>query len=356
MAATANRWSRGGRAATLITSAFVTRVNTDSQGAARSVTWRNAATGSVVTEEARTIVMAAGAIETPRLWQNSGLPNPNGWVGRGLTDHFLDAVIGVMPFDIGASKGPWSAARADFPGSGMLEMTGALPGDAAALLTASNSGIAGYYGPPTDPHGADVVGRLIGIPLKTALSHVDRLMVLNAITDDDVEFQNRVSVSTTWPPDEHGPVARVEMHWENRSQRTIRNRDLLVEKAVRLLRAAGAIKVFRLNSPPVLLHLQSAMRMGSTEDDSVLDGNGEARWVRRLFVADGSALANSIGGPNPALTIQALATRTAEKIFQKYFGGDPWVGKDAPVSSIDPAVTQAVRERGRTCQACHSLT
>ena len=41
------------------------------------------------------------------------------------------------------------------------------------------------------------------------------------------------------------------------------------------------------------------MRMGVSPDDSVLDQYGEARWVKRLFVADNSALANGIGGPNP---------------------------------------------------------
>ncbi len=108
-----------------------------------------------------------------------------------------------------------------------------------------------------------------------------------------------------------------------------------------------------MNWVPVLGHMQSTMRMGLTADDSVLDENAEARWVKRLFIADGSALANSLGGPNPALTIQALATRTAEKIFQLYFGGDPWVTREAPVSSIDPAVTLAMTEPGRSCHVCH---
>lgn len=87
------------------------------------------------------------------------------------------------------------------------------------------------------------------------------------------------------------------------------------------------------------------MRMGADPEDSVLDSNAEARLVKRLFVADNSALANSLGGPNPTLTMQALATRTAEKIFQLYFDGDPWVRSEAPVSSIDERVTRAVLER-----------
>lgn len=80
----------------------------------------------------------------------------------------------------------------------------------------------------------------------------------------------------------------------------------------------------------------------------MLDGSAEARWVKRFFIADNSALANALGGPNPTLTTQALATRTAEKIFQRYFDGAPWIGQESPVSSIDPAVTQAVIARGLT--------
>jgi choline dehydrogenase-like flavoprotein len=113
-----------------------------------------------------------------------------------------------------------------------------------------------------------------------------------------------------------------------------------------LLKAAGARAIVRLNWPPVLLHIHGTTRMGTSVADSVLDPNAEARWVKRLFVADNSALANSLGGPNPTLTTQALATRTAEKIAQLYFGIEPWVGREAPVSSVDPSVTRAVREAG----------
>jgi hypothetical protein len=57
-------------------------------------------------------------------------------------------------------------------------------------------------------------------------------------------------------------------------------------------------------------------------------------------------LANGLGGPNPTLTTQALATRTAEKIMGKYFDGEPWVGIETSTSSIDDKVTQAVIDRG----------
>ena len=178
------------------------------------------------------------------------------------------------------------------------------------------------------------------------MANIDRLLYIDVFTDDDVEWQNGVSLSAIVPPTEHGPVPRVEIQQRNRSARMIANRQFLVAQAVTLLRRLGATRVHRINKPPFLIHSHSTMRMGVSADDSVLDRNAEARWVKRLFAADNSALANGLGGPNPTLTTQALATRTAENIFTKYFGGDPWVRRESPVSSVDDAVTKAVLERG----------
>jgi choline dehydrogenase-like flavoprotein len=348
MALTCDAWSRTGRPITLIADAFAVRVRVDTPSVARSVTWRVGSTGELLTEEAHVIVLACGTVETPRVWLNSGLPNPNGWVGRGLTDHFVDAVTGLMPFDTGSSRGPGSGGRIDFPGIGMLEVVGETPGLRAGLSAFSDAGIAGFYdnGLPDGAHGADRVGRLVGKDLKEAMANVDRLLNIDVFTDDDVEYQNGVTLSSTFPPDEHGPVPRIEIHHRNRSARTIANREFLVGEAVRLLRGLGARKVCRIHKPPFVIHSHSTMRIGLDIEDSVLDSSAEARWVKRLFVADNSALANGLGGPNPTLTTQALATRTAETIFQRYFGGDAWVGREAPVASIDPAVTRAVIERG----------
>ena len=70
-------------------------------------------------------MLSCRAVETPRLWLNSALPNPNGWVGVGLTDHFVDAVSGLMPFDTGMTRGPPAPnGRIDYPGVGMLEVVG----------------------------------------------------------------------------------------------------------------------------------------------------------------------------------------------------------------------------------------
>ncbi|MGH2770834.1 MAG: GMC family oxidoreductase N-terminal domain-containing protein, partial [Actinomycetota bacterium] len=317
MALTADRWAPGAKAVTLVTDAFAVKIHTDrvaGETVATGVTWRVGASGEMVREDAAVVVMAAGCTEDPRLWLNSGLPNPNGWVGRGYTDHFLDWVIGIMPSVTGSGKGPGSAARCDFPGRGSLENIGLSPGIQCFATAFSDAGISGRYdnGLGRDPAPVDARGRLVGNALRAALSNLDRTLNILVITDDDVEAQNRVTPSTLFPPDEHGPVAKLELHHRRRTRRTTENRRFLVAKAVELLRAAGATRVHHPDFPPLILHVQSSMRMGEEASSSVLDANGEARAVRRLFVADNAALANGAGGANPTLTAQALATRTAE--------------------------------------------
>ena len=131
------------------------------------------------------------------------------------------------------------------------------------------------------------------------------------MTDDEVNQQNGVSLDPVLK-DEHGSVPYISY---TPSLRDKQKRDELAKIAAEILRQAGARTIIRTDLPPgVMLHLESTMRMGS-----VTDTNCEALQVKRLFVADNSVHYNSLGGPNPTLTTQALATRTAEKMAQKYF-------------------------------------
>ncbi|GAB3500926.1 GMC family oxidoreductase N-terminal domain-containing protein [Amycolatopsis cihanbeyliensis] len=351
MALTADAWASGGRPVELIADAYVTRIHAESRGGALTatgVTWRENESGAEHREQAKVVVMAGGCTENPRLWFNSGLPNPNDWVGRGYTDHFFDWVVGSMDDYTGNPKGVGSAARLDFPPYGGLENVGLPPALNAFATTLSDSGIRGQY---TNGRGATgpwdgPAGRVIGPEFKELISGgLDRLLSVLVITDDDVEPDNRVTLSAL-PADENGPIPKVTFRQRNRTARTNRNREFMARKAAELLRGAGAKKVYRIDWAPLILHVQSSMRMGESERNSVLDTNAEARAVKRLFIADNSALANALGGPNPTLTTQALATRTAEKIFQRYFGGDPWVREESPVVSTDSRISTRLGELG----------
>jgi choline dehydrogenase-like flavoprotein len=357
MALTADAWASGGRAITLLTNAYATQILYDNapdgtRATARGVRWRDTTTNEQHEETAKVVVLSAGCTEGPRLWLNSTLPNPNDWVGRGYTDHYIDWCIGVFDRYVGNSKGAASSARADFPGRGALEQVGLPPALEGFAFGFSDSGVRGLYDNGRGPTGAwdGKAGRVMGNELKEALSDVDRLMNILVLTDDDVEPDNRVTRSA-FPPDEHGPVAKLTIRQRQRTARTVRNREFLANKAAQILRAAGARKVYRIDFAPLPLHVHSSLRMGESADDSVLDATGEARWVDRLFVCDNAALANALGGPNPTLTDQALTTRTCENIFTKYFDGDRWVGSESPVTSIDDRVTAAVVARATSFPA-----
>ncbi|RYG72543.1 GMC family oxidoreductase [Lentibacillus lipolyticus] len=302
---------------------FVTKVLTEYSASgkreATGVQIRDTWTGETEELRATVVVMAAGCVETPRLWLNSDLPY-NPWVGRGLTNHYMDMVTGTFDeetlMEILGSRsvnpfiGHTSGGRLDYPGLGMIETIGESPGLSAQLLFGfSQYGYNSLHGSASDMW--DQRGRLVGSELEKAMEDYSRTLTLSAITDDEVQFHNRVELDPHIT-DEHGKVPCV--HYEP-SKKSKKRREQLTKIATDILRQAGATKVHRTDLPSnYFIHLQSTMRMGY-----VVDTTCEAYQVERLYVADNSADYNALGGPNPTLTTQALATRTAELLASKYF-------------------------------------
>jgi len=307
---------------TIRPNAFVTDVLTETHvgdtPTATGVRFRDTWSGGTERVAADVVVLAAGAIETPRLWLNADLP-ANEWVGRGLTIHFGDNVMGLWDADdlratvgkdtVDQHEGQDIAARFDYPGLGMLQTVGTAPGIGAVLgFGASASGFAFQNDPADAPW--DTMGRLAGTTLKRLLSEYRRTLQVLVVTDDRPHRRNGVTVSPALA-DEHGPVPLVNFE---PSEGDRKRRDELARIAAEILREAGASHVHRSDSPPTALHVHSTMRMGKVVDEAC-----EAYDVDRLFVADHSALANGVGGANPTNTGQALAARTAERIVDRHF-------------------------------------
>jgi choline dehydrogenase-like flavoprotein len=302
---------------------FVTKVLTEYDAVGNlqtsGVQIRDTWTGETEELFAKVVVMAAGCIETPRLWLNSGLPD-NPWVGRGLTNHYMNSVTGTFDEEtllniVGSSAtnpfiGHTSAARLDYPGLGMIETLGESPGLSAQTLF----GFSQYGYNRLDSNDYDLWeqrGRLTGAELENAMENYGRTLTLLIVTDDEVDYRNRVELDPHIK-DEHGQVARV--HYIP-TQTSKKRREKLTQTATNILRQAGAKRVHNSDQPPnYYIHLQSTMRMGF-----VVNTNCEAYQVKRLFIGDNSVDYNSLGGPNPTITTQALATRTAKLLAEKYF-------------------------------------
>ncbi|HET7481725.1 MAG TPA: GMC family oxidoreductase [Actinomycetota bacterium] len=315
----------------LVSNAFATKIVTkevDGKTTAAGVQWRDVVTGETNEATARVVVLAAGCIESPRLWLNSELPNTNDAVGRYLTIHWFDFVTGIFDHAIHPYVGQNSQSRVDFPGLGMLETVGLNPGkEAFGAYTFSQS-----WG--ADDNSADqpwdTRGHLVGDALKTAMDGYDRSLNFLVVTDDQRHPENRVMLADDWPADENGKVPKIQYTPTTRSDQ---RRDQLAINAAEILRAAGARTVHRADWPPLYLHMQSSMRMGRKPETSVVDKNQEAWEVQRLYVCDASSLPDSLGGPNPTLTTFAFATRTAEHIAVHEFGRDPFVKSGDGVTS-----------------------
>lgn len=286
---------------------------------ASGVQYANTFTGETGELYAKVIVMAAGCIESPRLWLNSDLPY-NSWVGRGLTNHYWDWITGI--FDekdlmgilgqphVNPFVGPASGGRLDYPGLGCIQPSGLSPGLFTSLTFGfSQSGY--HFIQEQTSEDWDLQGRVVGSELLEWMNNYPNTLSIMILTDDQPHKRNGVSISPK-QKDEHGPLPIVQY---TPSKEDAKKRDQLVKISADILRKAGAKKILRTDWPANLfVHLESTMRMGF-----VVDQNCEAYQVKRLFIADNSVHFNGIGGPNPTLTTQALATRTAEKVASKYF-------------------------------------
>lgn len=303
---------------------FVIRILTEEDTVeglhAVGVRYRDTWTGETGELRAKVVVMAAGSIETPRLWLNSGLPE-NAWVGKGLTNHWIDSVSGIFDekdlinilgvSDVKPFVGQNSGARFDYPGLGFIMGIGVSPGLYASSLYATSDKGYSFLNKSDTQAPWDIEGLVVGEQLKEFMRDYPRTLCILIFTDDEVSQSNGISVDPNLA-DENGLIPIINYQpSKNDEEKRIK----LAVIAADILRKAGAKTIVRSNWPPnVFIHIQSTMRMGY-----VTDINCEANQVKRLYIADNSVLFNSLGGPNPTLTTQALATRTSEKIIDKYF-------------------------------------
>ena len=283
------------------------------------VRYRNTWTGEIGELKAKVVIMAAGSIETPRLWLNSKLPN-NPWIGRGLTNHWFDCVSGIFDEqvllnilgvpDVKPYVGQNSATRFDYPGVGAIQGLGVSPGLFSSLLFTLSKDYNFLY--KQNPEELwDVKGRVVGQELKELMLEYPRTLSFLISTDDEVNQHNQITLASILK-DEHGLIPVINYH---PSKKDKQKRDKLAVIAANILKKSGARKVIRSDcSPYLFIHIESTMRMGY-----VVNTDCETLQVKRLFIADNSVHYNSLGGPNPTLTTQALATRTAEKLANKYF-------------------------------------
>lgn len=291
------------------TGVFATRLLTEQRRDGtriRGVRYRDEA-GRIHEQDAAVVVLAAGAIESARLWLASEITDDT-IAGRYLTTHWFDYVTGVLPYDIDPSAGQTSMVRAEFPGEGFLESQGLGPMNLAFAYALGPRGVDGE-GPWATR------GRAWGQTLKRRMEAWARTLVVVVSVDDVGVRTNRVRLSDD-VADVHNPAPRVIY---GPTPTTVQRRDRLAGRAAEILRAAGAdpASIHRADAPASSIHVHGTLRMGIDPRASVVDPDGQAHHVRDLYVADTSVFPNGIGGPNPTLTAQAVARKIAHTIVER---------------------------------------
>lgn len=257
-------------------------------------------------QRARTFVVSGYAIETPRLLLHSatdehpeGLANSSGLVGKRLMTHMSHRVYAWFEDPVRQYKAP--------PGLGMTQdyYRTAKDGEHVRGYTIETGGalpisFARFVVGGTGEHGWALRRRML------EYNHYSGI-AMNGECLPDEHNEVRLAKET----DAHGtPVAHVRFAWGENEKRMI---DHAYDKMEEILRAAGGSRTFR---APDTAHLLGTCRMGDDPQTSVVDEWCRSWDVPNLFVCDGSVFVTS-AGVNPSLTIEAIASRTAERLARE---------------------------------------
>jgi len=255
-------------------------------------------------QRAKNVVVAAYAIETPRLLLNSasgkfpdGLANSSGLVGKNLMVQSNQAVWGVMDQEIRSYKGPPSLAITehwnytdkgkDFHGGYCYMSQGPLP-IVWGTTQASKRG-------------------LWGQALLDAMENYNHQVGLKIVGETLPQERNRVTLSDEL--DQNGlRIPRVTYSFCDNDKRLIAHSLKFMRRA---LEAVDAHDIW--DEDDDTCHLNGTARMGDDPASSVVNADCRCWDIPNLWICDGSVFP-TVGGVNPSLTIQAIACRTADRI------------------------------------------
>ncbi len=274
---------------------FVHGIERDTTGRVTGVVYRQ--DGQDRRQRCGTVILCAGAVETPRLLLHQDLANSSGQVGRNYMAHVATQVWGTFAAETRPNHGYPSSlitedfirpADADFAGGYLVQSLGILPVTWANQVARGRGlwgdALVGYL---------DQYNHIAGLGINgECLPSDDNRLVLSDEIDANGFRKPSIHVSD-------GPNERA-MH----------------RHAVGLLssiwREAGAADIWSLERAA---HTIGTCRMGTDPDTSVVDPFGRSHDVPGLWICDNSVFPSSLAA-NPALTIMALSLRTADAMLR----------------------------------------
>ncbi|MCP3998003.1 MAG: GMC family oxidoreductase [bacterium] len=263
---------------------------------------------------AKAIVLATGAIETPRLLLNSvgpsspnGVGNEQGQVGLHLMEHLYFRVAAVSDRTFEPAGLPIDSRIWDF-NAGNDEV-------AAGFVLGQEVG--NFEGPA----GFALEGATgFGSKHREAMRRFRSGIELMSVAEQLPRTENRVSLSRE--NDSFGsPLAHVDTKLDEADLAIL---DTMHRKLHELIDAMGntrKVGQYGAYDAPYATHVAGTCRFGGDPRSSVCDAEGAIHGHPNLVLADASVLPTQGAGDSPSLTIQALALRAAERLAQRLGSG-----------------------------------
>ncbi len=293
---------------TLLPDAIVTRLHPGANGQIARLDVVVA--GRRETVETPILILAAGAVQTPRLLLLSansevpnGVANASGQVGRNFMETLSWRSVGLVPGLRGSHLGLPADAICWAPGQASGRAS-----DFRLNHTTLETGLNGPIGYAT---------RLLpgfGAAFKSALREsFGSALAVGAIGQVIPDTRSGVDLDPQQRDAQGLPVARISSVLTEQSLTLLRDmakaaRAVLAEAAATLVEEAGSRDAF------TATHVFGTARMGTDRAASVVDPLGRAHDHPNLWITDASIFPTSGGGESPSMTIMALALRAADAI------------------------------------------
>jgi choline dehydrogenase-like flavoprotein len=297
--------------ARVLSEVFVHRINYDAKsGRVTGVNYLDA-NRLEYRVDAKLVVVATHALETPRLLLLSanntfpkGLANSSGLVGKNFMSHPTWQVFGTFDEPVNAFKGMQM-------GHVMVQdyyQPNKRNGYARGFVLISYMMTPIMFG--------NLSGTMFGAEYKQFLYEYAHTAAWWAHAEGLPHEHNTVTLDPEIKDVRGLPVARVTYEWgENDLQVATAAR----EKAAEMMSASGARKV-RIGSN-YGAHAMGSCRMGRDPKSSVVNEHCQSHDIKNLFICDTSVFVTG-AGVNPTLTAMAIASRSSEYIAQSARRGE----------------------------------